>query len=820
MGRGLALDVRLSLRALAAARSVSIPAILSLALAIGANVCVFAVVNSLLLRPLPVAEPERLASVTSEFAIGHGFTAGAGWSLQMWEALRARAAVFDGVLAWTGQRFTLGAPGDTESVSGMFVSGEFFETLGVAPRRGRMLTVEDDRAGAAVAVISSRLWRRRFAGSADAIGAHVLIDGAQATVIGVAPESFLGLEVGTPFDVALPIGAEAAIRGAQATLHSGRQFGLLIMVRLAPGQSIEAGARALGALQPEIVGPGAPAFVKNPFALIGADGTASGPASPRRVFRRPMLIMLGGVALVLAIACVNIANLLLARAIARRRELGVRLALGASRWDVVRPVMLESLLVAAGGGVLGLILATWGVRALVARSPLVLDVSFDWRVFAFTAAIVLATGLASGLVPSRRAAGANVAESLRAGSAAVVSRARLLDGLVVVQIALALVVVIAAGLFARTLAQLAGQPLGFDADRVLVVSGSLARVRPDQDGRTRLYRQLTDAARAVPGVEAAAASSWTPLTGSGAVIGIARPGAPPGEGRIDVLANFITPGWFSAYGTPLVAGRDFGTQDTAASPRVVIVNEAFARRLLPAGQSVGATIDGNLVVGVVGNAVYRTTRLVPGVTSLALREPPAPTIYAPLAQAASWDRPPASSIRVSVRAARGSPQALARSVAAALTAVEPRLTLESRPLAQDVDASLAQERLTASASSFFGAFSLLLAALGIYGVTSYTNSRRTREIAVRLALGATPVVIRQSIVARAMLPVGLGIALGLAGAVIAARYIASLLFGVAPLDPATVGGVCLVMVVTAAAAAVLPARRACRIDPWRALRTE
>jgi predicted permease len=817
LGSGLALDVRLAARAIVNARSVSVPAIASLALAIGATISVFSVVNALLLRPLPVAAPDRLVTVTSQLAIDNGFRGGAGWSLGMWEALRERSAPFDGILAWAPARFAIGAAGDTEPVDGCFASGEFFAALGIRPRLGRLFTPDDDRAGAPVAVISHRLWQRRFAGSPDAVGAPLTIDGARVTVIGVTPRPFLGLEVGRPFDVAVPIGAETAIRGAGATLRSARNYTLLIMLRLKPGQARESATRVLRDLQADIVPAGAPSFVKEPFVAIGAD--PSGPASPRRVFRLPMLIMLGGVALVLLVACVNVANLLMARAIAQQPDLAVRVALGATRWRVGRPLLIESLLIASAGAAAGLVLAAWGARAIVSLSPAALDLSFDWRVAAFTIAVTLAAAAAFGVAPARRAAAAASAESLKRTAGDSPARGRLSDGLVAAQVALALVLVVSAALLVRTFAELASRPLGFDADRVLVVTVTMAPLRIGADGQW-FARQLAEAARAVPGVEHAAASIWTPLSGAGAVHRVNRAGADGRAETVDVLVNFVGPGWFAAYGTPLAAGREFDEQDGPASPAVAIVNDAFVRRFLPEGRAVGTTYDGALIVGVAGDAVYRTARAVPGVTSLALREPVGPTLYAPLAQLTKWDRPPLRAIRVSVRAARGSPGALARSVGAALTALDPSLRLEFRPLSEDVDASLARERMSASIASVFGTFSLLLAALGIYGVTSYTVSRRAPEIGVRLALGATRGRLTRAIVARAVKPVALGVLLGLAGAAVAGRLVASLLFGVAPLDPATLVLVALALMLVAVAAALIPARRASRMDPWRSLRRE
>jgi len=310
------------------------------------------------------------------------------------------------------------------------------------------------------------------------------------------------------------------------------------------------------------------------------------------------------------------------------------------------------------------------------------------------------------------------------------------------------------------------------------------------------------------------------LSGDGRVIGFPRPGAAAADQRVDILANFVSPGWFATYGTPLEAGRDFSDQDGPASQKVIVVNRAFVRRFLGEVQAVGATHSGSLIVGVVGDAVYRTSQLVPGVTSLAMREPVSPTIYAPLAQAALWDNPPLTAIRISVRSSAGSPRTLVRSVGAALAGVEPNLILEFRPLSDEVDASLAQERMSAAASSFFGVLSLLLATLGIYGVTSYTVSRSTAEIGVRLALGATRQEVVRLFLTRALKTAGAGLLIGLAAAIVATRSLSSLLFGIAPLDPVTLIAVSLLLVLVVLAAALIPARRASRIDPWVSLRAD
>ncbi|HJR58671.1 MAG TPA: ABC transporter permease [Vicinamibacterales bacterium] len=822
MGSGFGLDLRSAARELLGSPLISIPAVLTLAVAIGANTAVFSVVNALLLRPLPVSAPERLVTISSDFATSRGFRAGGGWSYAMWEAFRQRTGLFGGSLAWHARRFTLGASGETEPVSGLYVSGEFFTTLGVRPIEGRLFTVADDRPGSEVAVVvSDRLWKRRFGGGSGIIGSPLVVDGIAATVVGVTPPSFHGLEVGQPFDIALPLATESTISGRNSGLLNPRSFVLLVMLRLKAGQTLADATRTLRSLQPEILPANAPAFVGEPFTLVPAAGGTSGPSSAQQVYRRPLLMMLAWVALVLVIACVNIANLLLARAVTRQRELGVRVALGASRWRLARPLFMESLLLAVIGGIIGLLSAAWGARAIVALSPFVLDPVLDARVAAFTAAVVLSTVLLSGMAPVYSAARLRGTASFRSPAEIGGSVQRRLSGaLVVLQISLALVLAITAGLFVRTFGHLAGVPLGFDAARVLVISVNATRSRVAPEGRLDSYQRLTDAVEGVPGVAGAAASMWTPLSGAGAMRGIKVPGDSGGS-EVSVLTNFVTPGWFSVYGTPLRAGRDFTRHDGPSAPPVVIVNEAFERRFIAQGNAVGRTTpDGQLIVGVARDAVYRSSQRFPGVTSLALREVVPPTIYTPLAQLSLRETPPGAGIRISARASAGRPGALAPAIRAVITATDPTLTFEFRPLSEYVSSALAQERLSAAVSVCFGVLSLILATLGLYGVTSYAASRRAPEIGVRMALGAGSAHVVRLILGRALTTIALGIAFGLAGAVFVTRLLSSMLFGITPLDPLTVAGMSLLLATTGAIAALVPALRAARTDPWATLRSQ
>jgi predicted permease len=823
---GIAQDVRLALRSLLGARIISVVATLTLSLAIGSNIAVFSLVNSLLLRSLPVSDPERLVSVSSDFAISHGFKAGSGWSHPMFEALRQQAGFFDGALAWQRQSLTLGRGSESASVTGYFANGEFFATLGVRAVHGRVLGVDDDRRSdaARVAVISHRLWQRRFDSAPDAVGRPIEVEGVPVNVIGVMPKAFLGLEVGEAVDIVLPFAAEPLLRGKDAQIFQRRSYLLLVMLRLKDGQTIGAATNVLRGIQPQILAaqPNAPKLVEEPFTLVPAAGGTTGPASAQVIYRQPLLTMLGGVTLVLVIACINIANLLLARTSRRQRDLSLRSALGASRWQLARPLMVESFVLATTSAAGGLILAMWVTRALIPPS-VTLEVSQDWRVVAYTIAIAVLTMLLAGVAPAFRATRIAPARVLTVTPRGTVGGrpGRLLNGLLVLQITVAVALLISAGLLVRTLVGLARLPLGFDADRVAVISVDTSRVEPDAGRRLALGQRLVTAIANLPGVQHAAASLWTPLTGEGALVGMAPPAGPPGSDKVNVLANFVTPRWFSTYGTALKQGRDFHDSDSATAPRVVIVNEAFVRRFLRNDLVVGRTIhDGQTIVGVVADAIFRSTQRIPGVTSHALRESVAPTMYVPLAQAVLWDRPPASLIRISVRSAAGPPLALAPGAAAAIVAIDPNLTFTVRALADDVSASLAQERTLAALSASFGGLALLLATLGLYGVMAYTASLRRTEIGLRMALGAGRPEIVRLMLGRALAVIGAGTLLGILGAAVVTRALSGMLFGVTALDPSTFVVVSGLFAAVGAVAAFIPSYRASRTDPLIALGAE
>jgi putative ABC transport system permease protein len=828
-------DVRVAVRVLRAAPIVTGVAILSLALGIGANTAIFSLVNSLLLRTLPVAEPERLVTLSTEAARTQVSTP--AWNYALWEDTRRRAPqMFDGAVAWSDERLNLStAGGEVQAVDGVYVSGDFFSTLGVPALIGRTFTARDDARGGGpdgpVAVISYGMWQRRFAGDANVIGTPLVIERIPFTIIGVTPPQFFGAEVGRTFDVALPLNANQLIRGKDSAID-GSSVWLYIMVRLKPGQSAEAATSLLRSveaqirkatnLMPEAMPPRSQlAF---PFTLVPA---SLGTSRLRQRYEQPLLVTLGIVGLVLLIACGNIANLLLARTTVRRHELSLRLALGATRWRLVRLLLVEALLLAGIGALAGLVFARWASPLLVAQlstsvTRVMLDLSLDWRVLAFTIAVTGVTAVLFGTVPAFRATRVAPIDALKEQGRGALgdTRTRLAGGLVVAQVASSMVLIVAAGLLVGTFERLATLPLGFDSDRVLTVRVDVTRASVDPTGRIPFYHQLISAVAAVPGV-ARASGSLAPPVGDGFNLGILDPtDAPPSvpePGPVPfwnsqmTLLNQITPGWFATYGTTIRAGRDIDDRDTQGALPVALVNEAYVRKFLPNRNPIGETVKmietpPRTIVGVVQDTVY-----------VSVRDGIRPTVYVPLAPDAVGRRPTAN-VNISVRASSGSPALLAPRVAAALTAVDPNLAFTFRPLQDRIDASLTRERLVALLSGFFGALALLLAALGLYGVTSYAVTRRRAEIGIRMALGAQPAGVLRLVLVRVFILVALGVIIGTTVSALSSQFIAGLLYDLHPRDATTLVSAAVMLTVVGAIAGWLPAHRASRIDPTQVLR--
>ena len=804
----LAEDLRNGFRQIARNPGFTAIAVLTLALGIGANTALFSIFNSLILRPLPVRDPGSLALLTD-----------GSWSYPIWSEITARdAALFDGTLAWSAQRFDLSAGGQTEPIDGAYVSGRLFDVLGVTGIRGRMLSPADDSSAPTdgpVAVISHRLWRQRFAGAHDVVGRQLTVQRIPFTIVGVMPPGFFGPDVGRLTDVMLPFSAEPLIRGQESRLAAKSSWWLQIMVRLKPGQSLDQANAALRVLQAQIT-EGASRQLQ-PFTLVAA---ATGNSPLRSRFGTPLRAMVVAVGLVLLVACANIASLMLARTLARRREFSVRLALGSSRWRIARLLLIESLILAVTGAAVGLVFASWSSALLVQQlstwqSTVSLDLALDWRVLAFTAALACLSALVAGVAPALGLKTVDPGEALKNSGRGIASDGRfsVRGTLVVAQIAVSFALVVAAGLFLHTFASLNQLPLGFVPEPLLVAELNLQPGGgPPQERGARVER-LRDATAAVSGVRSAAVSSVRLLTGGGTSTGMVAIGdGPMSRIRPTLWVNATTPGWFETMGIPLRSGRDFAAGDRVGSRPVAIVNETFVRRFLPneppIGQNVRLGFDSGTryeIVGVVGDTVYTTPR--DGMLA---------TMYVAMAQRKPSEFWP--TVLLTVNTVPGTRATVERDVAAALRRADPTIAFTFGTFAQLVEATVTQERLIALVSAFFGGLALLLAAVGLYGVVAHAVRARQREIGLRIALGAAPSSILRLVFERVGVLIAAGLALGLAGSLWAARLVEALLFHLEPRDPVTFVGAAAVLVAVGILAAWLPAHRAARLDPVTVLR--
>jgi putative ABC transport system permease protein len=810
IGSGMSIELRDAYRSLRAAPLVTVVAVGSLALGIGANTSLFSILNGLVLKPLPVHDPERLALLEP-----------GSFSNPVWEEIRDRyPRLTAGAFAWSVERFNVADGGEMDFVDGIYASGSMFDVLGVRAALGRTFQTRDDVPGGGpegrVALISHALWQRRYSGAQNIVGRSITIDRHPFTIVGVLPASFFGPDVGRLADIILPVGSAVGLRRAQ--LRTAATW-MNIMVRLQSDQTIDQAADAFRAAQSSIristQPPDRPPgqHLTDPFTLVPA---ANGRSTLRQRYETPLAIILSVVGIVLLSACANLANLLLARATARQTEFSLRLALGASRWRVARQLLVESLMLAAAGSALGLLIAQWGSALLVRQLAtstvaVMLDLAIDGRVLSFTIAAALVTSVLLGVAPAIGLARLAEGDVLKSHGRGVMGDPRSFtrNMLLISQVALSLVLVVAAALFLRSFVTLASVPLGFDPERLIVVAVDIERRDGPAAPGPALAEQLRDAVASVPGVVNAALSYTTPLTNRGWNGFIRMPGAAPAtdSNRLSWV-NIVSPGWFSTYGIRLIRGRDIGLQDVNAAERVAVVNEAFLNRFFPGQDGIGlrfaggtADQDTQTIVGVVSDAIYRSQRA--GAP---------PTMYVPWAQQENFP-----TFSITARAA-GSAAALRQPIAAALAREDPAVAFSFRRFGDQYHATVVQERLVTWLSGFFGGLALLLAALGLYGVTSYAVGRRRAELGVRLALGAGPRDIRRIVLGRVVWLVGLGIVAGLALSYWAGRFIQSQLFEVEARDPAMLAIASAVLFAIGVLAGWLPARRAARIDPVIVLR--
>jgi putative ABC transport system permease protein len=824
-------DLRYGARLLRRNPTFAIVAILTLALGTGANTAIFELVNAVTLRMLPVERPDELVEVRIVKALGGRtgeFTSNRpNLSNPLWERIRAEQRVFSAMLAWGSTRWNLAAGGEVRGAQGLYVSGDFFSTLGVHALVGRVLTPADDVKGCAGpgAVVSHAFWQREYGGDPSAVGKSILLEGRRFDIVGVTPPSFYGVEVGRAFDVALPICSEPLFRGPRSGLDQSDVWFLAAFGRLKPGVTIEQANAQMDAISSGIfaatVSPHYDARLAKEYRefKLGAVTAATGVSNLRSSYSDPLHILLGVTALVLIIACANLANLMLARATAREREVAVRLAIGASRGRIIRQMLSESLLIAALGAVAGLIVANWFSAFLVSflstdANPLFVDLASDWRVFAFTAGIAASACLLFGLAPAIRATRTAPISTMKAVSrSATESRERfsIRRVLVTVQIALSLVLVVAALLFVGSLRNLTHLDPGFRQDGVLVADVDYRKAGVSRDAAAALNRTVLDRLKAIPGVDAAAQVFTTPVGGNfwnnNVVIGgVEQPG--------NVNFNAVGPGYFRTLSTPLLAGRDFDERDTPQSPKVAIVSEGFVKKYLGGRNAIGQSFQ---VAGPVGDPrpFYTIVGVARDTKYADLREEFSPLAYLDALQSDEGDLNPQFALHAHTALA-----AVAADATRTLVELNPAIAVQYQTVRSQVRASLLRERLMATLSGFFGGLAVLIATIGLYGVMSYTIARRRVEIGIRMALGADRGSVIRMIVREAGMLLVAGLTIGTALAMLAGRAATTLLYDVKPWDPATLAVAIATLGAVTLLASWLPARRASRLAPTVALREE
>jgi putative ABC transport system permease protein len=805
-------DVRIAVRQLARQPAFTAAAVLSLGLGIGANSAIFQLLNALTFRPLPVETPHELVEVrlTGDGRDGRHTGRNRQVSLPQYTEIARRQEAFSSMLAFGDTRFNLSPQGEVRYVDGLWVSGSFFDTLGVKPILGRLIGPDDDRpgCGAPVAVISYPLWQREYGGRPDVIGQMIANGLTRMPIIGVTPPGFFGVEVGRQFGMAVPICWSRQTRRDH--------WWLAAIGRLKPGWTRAQAESHLRGLLPDIQRDTLPNYRESLAAAyleMGAEvADASAGLSPlRRSYEQPLWILMAIAALVLLIAAVNLANLLLARATARSQEFSVRLALGGARGRVFQQVFTESALIALAGA-----LAAVAVALLVSRSipPLIstvvdrihLDLAIDWRVLGFTALAAAATALIIGVGPAIRASRSSPLQTSSRGAAGNVGLT-LRRSLVAVQIAVTLVLLFGGLLFLRSFNNLAAQPTGVSERGIVVASMFFSESAYPAEKRPAAYRLMDERLRGLPGLVSLAEAFTTPFGGQIWDTDVEIDGQVKGESN----ANQVSPGYFSTLGTPILAGRDFDDRDRPGSPEVAIVTESFATAYFD-GQAIGKrflrpsdTGPGGTeyeVIGTVADQKYNNIRST-GTRIFFL--------------ASSQNTAPPLNRRYVIRSTQAPSQTIA-AVGAAAASIDPTISIRYALLDTQVEEAMLQDRLMARLSAIFGAVALLLAVVGLYGVVSYTVATRRSEIGVRVALGASRARVLTMILGDVGRMLVIGVVAGTIVALAAARAIASLLFRLAPDDLTTLGLAIVVLIAAGLTAAVWPARRAAGIDPVTALR--
>jgi predicted permease len=848
-------DLRYGAQMLVKHPAFTLVAVLTIALGVGANTALFSVVDAVLLKRLPVKDPDRLVLFNAtwnyeKFGVG-GFngsnsvdpatslTTGTSFPIQTLTRLRQEPAVLSEVFAFSPMELNFNAAGQAEVVSGQVVSGNYYSALGVPAILGRTITDADDHAGATpVAVLSHRFWTTRFANDPSVIGKQVNINNVAFTIVGVTPAGFSGTSnVGSAQDVSIPIAWEQQVAGEQSNLEGAGLWWLRLMGRLQPGATIEQAEVALaGPFQQSVLEhrAGRQARSETPLRTVdpkdlprlGVVSGSQGEMDSRTGFAQPLRLLLGVVGLVLLIACANVANLLLVRGSSRRKEIAVRIALGASRWRLIRQLLTESVLLAAVGGALGTLFALWIKNGLLVvtdwggREMSALDPQLDLRVLGFTLGLSFLTGLIFGLLPALRTTDLDLTPALKdagRGSTAI-GRSWLSKSLVVVQVSISVLLLIGAGLLIRTLRNLQHVEIGFNAHNLLLFEVEPAMLGYKDDKLVNLYQQAFSRLEAVPGVESVTFSrnallSWSSNTSSVFLPHKLGPDGKPVDS--DAKVHTVRENFLSAMEIPLLAGRHLTAQDDARAQRVAVVNQTFAKvhfgNESPLGKCFSFEPDNPCEIQIVG--VSRDAKYT------SQRDDIEPTVYQ------SWRQSLGRVSRVvfEVRTT-GDPTSLAGPIRAAMREVDSNLPLSNiRTQIQQADQTLAMERMFVKLLTLFGLIAQQLAAIGLYGVMAYAVSQRTQEIGIRMALGANRSKVLMMIVRQGMTLTVIGIAIGLAGAYVLTKYLESLtsmLFGVEARDPWTFAVIAVLLATVALVACLVPARRATKVDPLSALRYE
>ncbi|MGB7282650.1 MAG: ABC transporter permease [Candidatus Acidiferrum sp.] len=824
-------DLRHAFRLLRLSPGFTIVAVLTLALGIGANTAIFQLIDSIRLRTIPVQDPQTLATVRiSNFQWGSGDFSGeySQLTFPLWEQIRKRQEGFTDIAAWASQQFNLATGGEVRFAKGIRVSGDFFRVLGIRPILGRVLGPQDDQPGCPIggADLSYAFWQRNFAGDLSIIGKRLTLDGNSFEIVGVTPPGFNGVSVGDTYDVAVPICIEPILNPRDNRLPERASWWLASIGRLKPGWTVERANAQMMAATPAILqetippsydSDGVKHYLEYKFGVFSASTGFSG---LREDSETSLWLLLGISGLVLLIACANLANLMLARAGARERQITIRRALGATRWRMIRDLLSESLLLAAAGAICGLFLAFAVSRLLVAfistsENQIFLNLGMDWRVLAFTTGLAVLTTVSFGLAPALRATRAEPASLLQSGSRGSTGgkeRFSLRRILVVSQVALSVVLLMGALLFVRSLRNLTTLNAGFQQSGILITSVDFERLHIPEERYTEYKQDIVKHVQAIPGVQSAADARMVPFGGNSSNQNVILEGSDQDAGV--AWRNSLSPGYFQTIGTALLAGRDFNERDTATSVKVAIVNEAFVKKILKGASPLGKRFREHEapgeprplyeIVGVVGNNKYQS-----------MHEEFLPFMYFPATQEKKPDPYDQILIRSTLPLT-----SLITSLKETIGDLNPGINLEFRVFQTQVHNSLLQDELMATLSGFFGFLAALLAAIGLYGVISYMVVQRTKEIGIRMAIGAEGVdvlglILREAgMLTAAGLVVGAGLALG------SAQAARSLLYGLKPRDPLTLVIAIVVLSAVAAFASFWPAHRASKLDPLTALRYE